>query len=200
MGMDERKLRILQAIIDEYILTAVPVGSRTISKRNDMDFSPATIRNEMSDLEELGYLDQPHVSAGRVPSAKAYRLYVDELLKHGKIPSANSQSVQEHFQGRVQQMGDVIDHAAQVLSSLTHYTAVVLPPKGQEPRIRTIQLVPVSNISALVVIVTDSGIVRDTVIRVSDQLASDALYAISRMLTDELKDMTCGKPGRRSPS
>ena len=69
MGMDERKLRILQAIIDEYILTAVPVGSRTISKRNDMGFSPATIRNEMSDLEELGYLDQPHVSAGRIPSA-----------------------------------------------------------------------------------------------------------------------------------
>ncbi len=199
MGMDERKLRILQAIIDEYILTAVPVGSRTISKRNDMDFSPATIRNEMSDLEELGYLDQPHVSAGRVPSAKAYRLYVDELLKHGKIPSANSQSVQEHFQGRVQQMGDVIDHAAQVLSSLTHYTAVVLPPKGQEPRIRTIQLVPVSNISALVVIVTDSGIVRDTVIRVSDQLDSDALYAISRMLTDELKGMTLREAGAKIP-
>ena len=199
MGMDERKLRILQAIIDEYILTAVPVGSRTISKRNDMGFSPATIRNEMSDLEELGYLDQPHVSAGRVPSAKAYRLYVDELLKHGKIPSANSQSVQEHFQGRVQQMGDVIDHAAQVLSSLTHYTAVVLPPKGQEPRIRTIQLVPVSNISALVVIVTDSGIVRDTVIRVSDQLDSDALYAISRMLTDELKGMTLREAGAKIP-
>ena len=144
MEMDERKLRILQAIIDDYILTAVPVGSRTISKKYDMGLSSATIRNEMSDLEELGYLDQPHVSAGRVPSAKAYRLYVDELLKRGRIPSANIDAVREHFQGRVQQMGDVIDHAAQVLSSLTHYTAVVLPPKGREPRIRTLQLVPVS--------------------------------------------------------
>ena len=139
MEMDERKLRILQAIIDDYILTAVPVGSRTISKKYDMGLSSATIRNEMSDLEELGYLDQPHVSA------------------------------------------------------------VVLPPKGREPRIRTLQLVPVSAVSALVVIVTDSGIVRDTVIRISDQLDSDALYAISRMLTKELAGLTLGEAGARIP-
>ena len=80
MTMDARKFRILQAIIDDYILTAIPVGSRTISKKYEMGLSSATIRNEMSDLEELGYLDQPHVSAGRIPSAKAYRLYVDQLL------------------------------------------------------------------------------------------------------------------------
>lgn len=84
--MDARKFRILQAIIDDYILTAIPVGSRTISKKYEMGLSSATIRNEMSDLEELGYLDQPHVSAGRIPSAKAYRLYVTSCLKTG--PSA----------------------------------------------------------------------------------------------------------------
>ena len=89
MGMDERKFRILQAIIDDYILTAVPVGSRTISKKYETSLSSATIRNEMSDLEELGYLDQPHVSAGRIPSAKAYRLYVDQLLQRGDIQSAS---------------------------------------------------------------------------------------------------------------
>ena len=81
MEIGDRKLRILQAIIDDYILTGVPVGSRTISKKYEMGLSSATIRNEMSDLEELGFLDQPHVSAGRVPSAKAYRLYVDSLLQ-----------------------------------------------------------------------------------------------------------------------
>ena len=85
MMMDARKFRILQAIIDDYILTAIPVGSRTISKKYEMGLSSATIRNEMSDLEELGYLDQPHVSAGRIPSAKAYRLYVDQLLQSGVI-------------------------------------------------------------------------------------------------------------------
>ena len=188
--MDDRKFKILQAIIDDYILTAVPVGSRTISKKYDMGLSSATIRNEMSDLEELGYLDQPHVSAGRIPSAKAYRLYVDQLLQSGLIQSGDVGSVQEHFLGRMRHMEDVIDHAAQVLSDLTHYTAVVLPPSVDQPKIRTIQLVPVSNTSALVVIVTDSGIVRDTVIRVPEELDSDALYAISRRLTQQLGGFT----------
>ena len=190
MAMDERKFRILQAIIDDYILTAVPVGSRTISKKYDMGLSSATIRNEMSDLEELGYLDQPHVSAGRIPSAKAYRLYVDQLLQAGKLRSDSEQVVREHFAGRSRQMEDVIDHAAQVLSTLTNYTAVVLPPTGVQPRIRNIQLVSVADNAALVVIVTDAGVVRDSVIRVSEELDSDALYSISRTLTKELTGRT----------
>lgn len=199
MPMDERKFRILQAIIDDYILTAVPVGSRTISKKYDMGLSSATIRNEMSDLEELGYLDQPHVSAGRIPSAKAYRLYVDQLLRTGRMASDSEAAVRAHFLGRMRQMEDVIDHAAQVISSLTKYTAVVLPPTGSMPRIRTIQLVPVSDTSALTVIVTDAGIVRDAVIRVSDQLDSDALYAISKTLTAELSGLTLHEAVERMP-
>ncbi|MBQ8556722.1 MAG: heat-inducible transcription repressor HrcA [Clostridia bacterium] len=200
MAMDERKFRILQAIIDDYILTAVPVGSRTISKKYDMGLSSATIRNEMSDLEELGYLDQPHVSAGRVPSAKAYRLYVDQLLRAGKLRADAEPQVKQHFLGRVRQMEDVIDHAAQVLSSLTNYTAVVLPPTGSQPRIHNIQLVSVSDTAALVVIVTDTGIVRDAVIRVSEELDSDALYAISRTLTGELKGATLHEATERIPA
>lgn len=197
--MDERKFRILQAIIDDYILTAVPVGSRTISKKYDMGLSSATIRNEMSDLEELGYLDQPHVSAGRVPSAKAYRLYVDQLLKAGKLRADSEQAVRAHFLGRTRQMEDVIDHAAQVLSSLTNYTAVVLPPTGTQPRIRNIQLVSVADSAALVVIVTDAGVVRDSVIRVSEELDSDALYAISRTLTKELAGRTLNEAVEQLP-
>ncbi|MBQ8201153.1 MAG: heat-inducible transcription repressor HrcA [Clostridia bacterium] len=199
MAMDERKFRILQAIIDDYILTAVPVGSRTISKKYDMGLSSATIRNEMSDLEELGYLDQPHVSAGRVPSAKAYRLYVDQLLRAGKLRSDSEQMVKAHFLGRMRQMEDVIDHAAQVLSTLTNYTAVVLPPTGSQPRIRNIQLVSVSDTAALVVIVTDAGIVRDAVIRVSEELDSDSLYSISRTLTQELNGRTLSEAVEQIP-
>ena len=131
--MDERKFRILQAIIDDYILTAVPVGSRTISKKYDMGLSSATIRNEMSDLEELGYLDQPHVSAGRIPSAKAYRLYVDQLLKSKRIASDDVADVQQHFLGRMRQMEDVIDHAAQVLSDLTPTPPWYFPPPVRSP-------------------------------------------------------------------
>lgn len=190
MDIDERKRRILRAIIDDYILTGVPVGSRTISKKYETSLSSATIRNEMSDLEELGFLDQPHVSAGRIPSAKAYRLYVDSLLRTGVIPDDSAESVFQHFSGRVHQMEDVIDHAARVLSSLTQYTAVVLGPKGTEPRLQTIQLVPVSAGSALVVIVTDQGIVRDSVIRISSEIDADTLYTISRTLTEELKGCT----------
>lgn len=198
--MDERKMRILQAIIDDYILTGVPVGSRTISKKYDMGLSSATIRNEMSDLEELGFLDQPHVSAGRIPSAKAYRLYVDTLLKAGKIPNASDEAFRSHFSGRVRQMEDVIDHAAQVISSLTHYTAVVLSPKGVQPRIQTMQLVPVSAETALLVIVTDQGMVRDNVIRIGAQMDSDTLYAISRTLTEELRGATLEEACQRMPA
>lgn len=190
MTMDARKFRILQAIIDDYILTAIPVGSRTISKKYEMGLSSATIRNEMSDLEELGYLDQPHVSAGRIPSAKAYRLYVDQLLQNGSIRTGDDADVRAYFTNRAQQMEDVISRAAQVLSGLTHYTSLVMSPKGAELRIRTLQLVPVSSQSALLVIVTDGGIMRDSVIRVGNDMDSDALYAVSRMLTERLSGHT----------
>ncbi|HPF88888.1 MAG TPA: heat-inducible transcriptional repressor HrcA [Candidatus Limiplasma sp.] len=190
MAMDARKFRILQAIIDDYILTAIPVGSRTISKRYDMGLSSATIRNEMSDLEELGYLDQPHVSAGRVPSAKAYRLYVDELLREGKLKTDDAQSIRQHFVNRTGKMEDVINRAAQVLSNLTSYTSLAMGPKGAEMTIRNLQLVPISHRSALLVIVTDGGIIRDSVIHVDSDLDSDALYAISRMLTERVAGHT----------
>lgn len=190
MEMDERKLRILQAIIDDYILTGVPVGSRTISRKYETGLSSATIRNEMSDLEELGYLDQPHVSAGRIPSAKAYRLYVDSLLKSGRLSNASPESIQAHFSGRVHQIEDVIDRAAQVISSLTNYTAVVLGPKGNAPKLQTVQLVPVSKGTALVVIVTDMGIVRDSVIRIGSEMDGDTLYSVSRALTKQLQGCT----------
>lgn len=186
MAIDARKFRILQAIIDDYILTGIPVGSRTISKKYETGLSSATIRNEMSDLEELGYLDQPHVSAGRVPSAKAYRLYVDQLLAQGRIPDGEVETIRHHFTSRARQMEDVIGHAAQVLSSLTHYTALAVSPKGKEMRIRNLQLVSVSANSALVVIVLDSGIMRDAVIRVGPDMDADTLYSISRMLTEQL--------------
>ena len=188
--MDARKFRILQAIIDDYILTAIPVGSRTISKKYEMGLSSATIRNEMSDLEELGYLDQPHVSAGRIPSAKAYRLYVDQLLQNGSIRTGDAADVRAYFTNRAQQMEDVISRAAQALSGLTHYTSLVMSPKGAELRIRTLQLVPVSSQSALLVIVTDGGIMRDSVIRVGNDMDSDALYAVSRTLTERLSGHT----------
>lgn len=188
MLLDDRKFLILQTIIDDYIMTALPVGSRTISRKSGVGFSPATIRNEMSDLEELGYLDQPHTSAGRIPSDKAYRLYVDQLLKVGALASEERMRIHDYLESRSSQVETVIRSAAQVLSDATQYTSVIIAPKLGSLRIKHIQLVPVAEGSALMIIVTNLGIVKDAVIRVPDGLDADDLYSISRMLTRRLAD------------
>ncbi len=188
MQLDERKYLILQAIIDDYILTAMPVGSRTISRKSGVGYSPATIRNEMSDLEELGYLDQPHTSAGRVPSNKAYRLYVDHLIKTSKLTSDERERMHDHLVSRSKQVESVIRSAAGVLSDATKYTSVIVAPKLGSLRIKHIQLVPVAERTALMIIVTNAGIVKDAVIRVPEGMDADDLYSISRVLTQKLAD------------
>ncbi len=188
MQLDDRKYLILQAIIDDYITTAMPVGSRTISRKSGVGYSPATIRNEMSDLEELGYLDQPHTSAGRVPSNKAYRLYVDHLLKTVKLTSDERERIHEHLMDKSKRVEGVIRSAADVLSDATKYTSVIVAPKLGTLRIKHVQLVPVAEKTALIIIVTSAGIVKDAVIRVPEGLDADDLYSISRMLTQRLAD------------
>lgn len=188
MDLIDRKYRILQAIIDDYILTALPVGSRTISRKYEQKLSSATIRNEMSDLEELGYLDQPHTSAGRVPSHKAYRLYVDRLLQVGNLSPEETKKIQAHLRERTSQVQEVIRSAAQVLSDATHYTSVIVAPQAQALRIRRVQLVPITENTALLVIVTNAGIVKDAVVRVPGELSAEHLHAISNLLTDQLAD------------
>ena len=188
MQLDERKYLILQAIIDDYIMTAMPVGSRTISRKSGVGYSPATIRNEMSDLEELGYLDQPHTSAGRVPSNKAYRLYVDHLMKTVKLTSDERERMHEHLISKSKQVEGVIRSAAGVLSDATKYTSVIVAPKLGTLRIKHVQLVPVAERTALMVIVTNVGIVKDALIRVPEDMDADDLYSISRMLTEKLAD------------
>ncbi len=188
MQLDERKYLILQAIIDDYILTAMPVGSRTISRKSGVGYSPATIRNEMSDLEELGYLDQPHTSAGRVPSNKAYRLYVDHLMKTVKLTSDERERMQDHLVAKSKQVEGVIRSAAGVLSDATKYTSVIVAPKLSTLRIKHVQLVPVADRLALMVIVTNAGIVKDAVISVPEGMTADELYAVSRTLTEKLAD------------
>ncbi len=188
MQLDERKYLILQAIIDDYIMTAMPVGSRTISRKSGVGYSPATIRNEMSDLEELGYLDQPHTSAGRVPSNKAYRLYVDHLMKTVKLTNDERERMHDHLVAKSKQVEGVIRSAAGVLSDATKYTSVIVAPKLGTLRIKHVQLVPVAERMALMVIVTNAGIVKDAVISIPEGMDADELYSISRMLTEKLAD------------
>lgn len=188
--IDERKKRILCAVIDDYIATAAPVGSNALLRRYDMGLSSATIRNEMNDLEALGLLEQPHVSAGRVPNARAYRLYVDALLENPSSTLAENAQARDYFMQRVQQLEDIVASTAQIVSELTHYASVVLMPRQQQLRISGMQLVPISQATALLVIVTDGGIIRDSMVHVAEALDADALYAISRMLTDRFGGKT----------
>ena len=183
----------MQAIIDDFITTAMPVGSRTISRKSGVGFSPATIRNEMSDLEELGYLDQPHTSAGRIPSQKAYRLYVDQLLRVARLSNEERDRMSEHLSARTSQIEAVIKRAANVMSDATKYTSVIVTPRMNTLRIRNVQLVPVADNVALLVIVTSAGIVKDAILNIPEKLSSDDLYAISKMLTEQLADQPLEK-------
>lgn len=188
MDLIERKYRILQAIIDDYILTALPVGSRTISRKYEQKLSSATIRNEMSDLEELGYLDSPHTSAGRVPSNKAYRLYVDQMLQPMALSGEEQAFIRECFDRRTHQVEDLSLRIAKALSSMTHYTTAVMTRTPKSDQLFShLQLVPVADRRALLIIVTKSGAVRQSVIDMGSTVAADELYTISKILSARLE-------------
>ena len=186
MELIDRKYRILQAIIDDYILTALPVGSRTISRKYEQKLSSATIRNEMSDLEELGYLDSPHTSAGRIPSYKAYRLYVDQMIHPMPLSREESTFIKSCFDHRIGQVEELSARIAKALSSMTHYTTAVLTRAPQE----------ISDRRLLLVLVTKSGAVRQSVLDLDKPIAPDALYTVSRIISSELE----GCPMSRLPA
>lgn len=183
MDLNPRKLRILKTIIDEYILSASPVGSKFIAENVAFRISPATIRNEMADLEELGYLEQPHTSAGRIPSDKAYRLYVDNMMQRSQLSPQELLEMEAFAAGRMQGMDAIMHETASVLSHITHYTAMVLMPESATNRLRHLQLVPLSEGYALVVVVTDAGVARDGVIPIPVDMGSEELYRISQLIT-----------------
>ncbi|MGI6664301.1 MAG: heat-inducible transcriptional repressor HrcA [Christensenellaceae bacterium] len=184
LGISNRQLQILKAIVDEYILTGMPVGSRTIAKREDIGYSSATVRNEMADLEEEGYLEQPHTSAGRMPSEKAYRLYVDTLTQVSSLNEEEIQFIQNYMQMRFAQMENVIDATAKILSELTKLTSIVLIPQQSEAALKRIQLVSISKTKILVVLVFVNGTVKDILIPTTEEIEDAYLEMLSNMLTE----------------
>ena len=180
--LSKRQQEILQAIIEDYISSAMPVGSRTISK--NFALSSATIRNEMSDLEDLGYLEQPHTSAGRVPSDKAYRFYVDNLMKLSKLSLPELDYIKGYYDTRIQEAGSVLSSAAKVISDLTEYVSIVTPPKMDDIRVSSIQLMQVNPITAMVVLLTDTGMVQNMPISLPRAMTSNELESMSRLLNE----------------
>jgi len=190
MELSDRKLAILKAVIDDYIMTGLPIGSRTISKKHGIELSSATIRNEMADLEELGFLVQPHTSAGRIPSHKAYRYYVDRLMKVVKLNPVEAENIKRYFQDRMSEVNEVLEKAAQALSDTTHHISMVLKPQLKQSIIKRIQFVKITERKAILLVVTDAGLVTDTVIVVPEGMSSDYMEMISRLLTEKLSQKT----------
>jgi len=184
MELTDRKLAILKAIVEDYIATAEPVGSRTLSRKYIYNLSSATIRNEMSDLEEMGYLQQPHTSAGRIPSEAAYRLYVDRLMDQQPLTPEEVGQLRQHVRRKDEQMQTIIRQTANNISELTHYTALVLAPQLRRATLKRIQLVYLTPGQALVVIVTDTTVVKDSIIAIPENITEDDLIRISRILTE----------------
>ncbi|MCQ2555021.1 MAG: heat-inducible transcriptional repressor HrcA [Clostridia bacterium] len=190
MELSERKLKILQAIIDDYVENAEPVGSRTISKAPGMDYSPATIRNEMADLEEMGYLTHPHTSAGRVPSDKAYRLYVNELMQKEELSKLEKTVISERLHLKTQEFEKAIAHAASVLSEITNLTSFALTPKKADDVIKYINLIPVDNGTVILMIVSESGKVNNKAVRMSVPYTEENLNLLSKTMTYNYKGRT----------
>lgn len=188
--MDERKLHILQTIIDHYILTATPVGSRAISKQEGIGVSSATIRNEMSDLEEMGYLEQPHTSAGRIPSQKAYRLYVDRLMRLRPLSQVDEEIIARRIGEQLDGLEELTGHTVKVLSELTRLPSIVKAPELDDVTIRHVQIVPVATGRALAVIVTEAATVHDAMMQVPSSYGTAELERASRILTARLEGHT----------
>ncbi|WP_027625032.1 heat-inducible transcriptional repressor HrcA [Clostridium lundense] len=191
MEMDERKIRILQAIIQDYINTAEPVGSRTIAKKYDLGISSATIRNEMADLEDMGYLEQLHSSSGRKPSDKGYRLYVDKFMQLHKLSPIEENIIKTHIlNSALYEMDRVIKQATSILAELTGLTSIVKSPSGKKSCIKSIQLINIDVNNILSVIITDTNIIRNNVIRTKKSIDNYSLAKLSNILNVRLNNLT----------
>lgn len=200
--LDDRKMKVLYAIINSYIVSAEPIGSRTISKEYDLGVSSATIRNEMSDLEDLGYLNKPHTSAGRIPSDKAYRMYVNHILKGQPLKTNEDEKIRiEQILAREsKEIDELIQNSAKLLSAITNYTALAISPQLKESKLRHIQLVPIDDMEILVVLVSDSGIVKNAIFRVNHSIGANQLNTISNFFNAKLKGLTMEEISRAMES
>ena len=182
-GLDDRKLKILQTIIKTYLETGEPVGSRTISKYTDLNLSSATIRNEMADLEDLGYIIQPHTSAGRIPSDKGYRLYVDMLMEDKEHEITE---MQEKMLQKADKMEQLLQQAARVLANSTNYATMVSAPTYNKNKLKFIQLSQVDANQIIAVIVMEGNIIKNKIVAVAEPLDNETMLKLNMLLNTNL--------------
>ena len=187
MLLDDRKVKILDAIIRNYLATGEPVGSRTISKYTDLNLSSATIRNEMADLEELGYIVQPHTSAGRIPSDKGYRFYVDHLMKE---KDKEVSEMKEFVIEKTQKMEQVLKQVAKLLATNTNYATMISAPAYQNNKVKFIQLSQMEGDQILAVVVMSNNIVKNQVIELQDSIDNETLLKLNILLNTALNGLS----------
>ncbi len=197
--MDEltgRGKQILEALIEEYITTAEPVGSRTITRRQIVSLSPATVRNVMSDLEELGFLASPHTSAGRIPTDKAYRFYVDSLLE-AQRQAVDEADLQQRFTLQSRDLGTALQEASRLLSSLSQYVGVVVAPSMAANVFRQIEFVRLGGRRLLVILVAASGAVQNRLVELEQDIPPEDLIRMANYLNEQLHGLTIAQVKRR---
>ena len=185
--LEERKKKVLQAIVEEYINTAEPVSSNAITNNYGLNFSSATIRNEMAELEKSGFLDKPHTSSGRVPSEKGYRYYVDELLKDDNISLEEIKYISSKLETKVNEIEELTQITANTISEITHYTAVSIGPKPATQIIEEIKFILLGSRMLMAVIMTDTGMIRETIIKFDEDINQKQVDTINYMFNNKLR-------------
>jgi heat-inducible transcriptional repressor len=189
-SLSDRERQVLEAVIETYVQTAEPAGSRTIAKRHNLGLSPATIRNTMSDLEDKGYLYHPHTSAGRIPTDLAYRVYVDFLMKPGAVAPDHAQHIRGELAGQRAAIETILSRAAQVLGVLTNELGVAISPTIEEAVLERLDLLRVSSERLLLVLALRSGAVRTIFVEVPSEMAPDAVQQVTVVLNERLAGLT----------
>lgn len=193
MELSERKRNILRALVEEYIRTAEPVGSKSIAQSAGLDLSPATIRNEMADLEALGLLEQPHTSAGRIPSPRGYRFYVNELMARHKLSVQETERINAALSVKMAELDRVIDQVGRAASQLTQYPAFSVSAGSCRVTVRRYDLVPMEGATVIALLVTDGNAVRNRILQFSETPGSEQLNEIRAVLRDHFTGLTAAQ-------
>jgi heat-inducible transcriptional repressor len=188
--LSDRARQVLQAVLFEYTVTAEPVGSRQVARKYALGLSPATIRNTMADLEDAGYLVQPHTSAGRVPTDKAYRYYIDSLMGRTELPRPETLRLQRQVGAARGEIDELMERASAQLSELSHYAAVILAPPLQHTRLERVDLIPVEGERALVVLATETGWGMSRILALEEPVPPSEVREVARILTARYAGLT----------
>ncbi len=190
--LDPRKKQVLQAVIDDYIESAEPVGSRTLARHHDLGVSPATIRNEMADLEMLGYLEHLHTSSGRVPSSKGYRLYVNGLMQPKPLTDAEKAQIDKWYRERVRRVEEVFQETARIIAKVTKNVSLVLAPQMTQAKFHCLQFLPLDDRRVITVLMTDAGFIENKILKMPDGSTFEDFQRMAQVINKNLAGHTLG--------